>query len=137
MSAYGWWRYAVRQIDEDGDAVLWTTHSSYDSAPFTSAQEARDFAEGWMDNYEVLRTWVTEPEWQPVPDEEVRGGVCLECGDAVLGSGQHIEPERHTAHLLRERLRAAIDDVTVDALVTNQHAEQLLDELMDALTREP
>lgn len=33
--------------------------------------------------------------------EYVRGGVCLLCGDGVLNSGEHIDPERHAAEVQR------------------------------------
>lgn len=66
----GFWRYAVREIDEDGDAILWTSYGSYSYEPFTSAQEAHDFAASWIEKFEVLRTWVPKDDWQPVPASE-------------------------------------------------------------------
>lgn len=33
------------------------------------------------------------------PNRTVRQGVCLVCGDGVLNSGDHIDPERHLAAL--------------------------------------
>lgn len=66
----GHWRYAVRQIDEDGDVIIWSSHSSYSFEPFRSAAEAHGFASGWMDNFEVVRTWIPKPQWETVPESE-------------------------------------------------------------------
>lgn len=66
----GRWRYAALQTDEDGDVILWMSHSSYTYEPFWSAQEAHDFAEPWMDNYEIVRTWVPKEQWEIVPESE-------------------------------------------------------------------
>lgn len=39
--------------------------------------------------------------WESYPIEYVRNGVCLLCGDGVLSSGEHIDPERHEAEVER------------------------------------
>jgi len=38
--------------------------------------------------------------------EFVKDGVCLSCGDGVLNSGEHIDPERHEAE--EHRIRAEV-----------------------------
>lgn len=35
--------------------------------------------------------------------EFVRDGVCLSCGDGVLSTGEHIDPDRHAAEEARVR----------------------------------
>lgn len=64
----GHWRYAVREVDEDGDLILWTTHGSWDWTPFSSAEEAAEFAGGFMTDgsWTVVRAWVPAPEWEVV-----------------------------------------------------------------------
>lgn len=66
----GFWRYAVRQVDEDGDVVMWTGHGGYNYEPFTSVQDARDFASHWLDDFEIVRQWVPKTPWEVVPDDE-------------------------------------------------------------------
>lgn len=41
------------------------------------------------------------PRPAPGAAEYVRNGVCLLCGGAVLNSGKHIDPDRHTAEVER------------------------------------
>jgi hypothetical protein len=62
----GSWRYAVRVTDEDGDTELHTSWSMYAHEPFTSAEDAREYARPWLDNFEVVRAWVPEMVWEVV-----------------------------------------------------------------------
>ncbi len=66
MKTDGHWRYAVRQVDEDGDVIIWESHGAYSYEPFTSAEDAREFASPWLENIEVIRTWIPAPEWEVV-----------------------------------------------------------------------
>lgn len=63
----GRWRYAVREIDEDGDVMMHTSWSSYAYEPFSSAEDARSYAEPCLESFEVVRAWVPEPVWEVVP----------------------------------------------------------------------
>lgn len=69
MKTDGHWRYAVRQVDEDGDVFIWESRGSYSYEPFYSVEAARGFASPWLDNFEVIRTWIPKPAWEVVPDE--------------------------------------------------------------------
>lgn len=63
----GSWQYAVRVIDDDGDVTLHTSWNSYANEPFTSAEDARSYAERLPDHFEIVRAWVPEPVWEVVP----------------------------------------------------------------------
>jgi hypothetical protein len=65
----GSWRYAVRETDEDGDVIIWSSHSIFSYEPFHSAAEAHDYASDSMDNFEVIRAWIPEPVWEVVPEQ--------------------------------------------------------------------
>lgn len=62
----GSWRYAVRVTDEDGDVTFYTSWGSYSYEPFSSAADAREYATPWLDNFEVVRRWIPETEWEVV-----------------------------------------------------------------------
>lgn len=62
----GSWRYAVRQTDEDGEVILWTSWTVMGYEPFSSADDAHSFAAPFAENYEVVRAWIPEPEWEVV-----------------------------------------------------------------------
>lgn len=66
----GFWRYAVRELEEDGtpEGTIWDSYSSYSYEPFTSALEAREFAEPFVEHFEVVRTWIPETVWEEVPE---------------------------------------------------------------------
>lgn len=128
----GSWQYAVRETDDDGDVIVWTSHSIFTHEPFRSVAEAREFAHDF-DEGVIVRRLVSHSPWQPL---RIAGGVCLDCGDAVLENGEHVDDERHERWVLTERLNRALDTVTVDHLVTQEAADELVEQLVDALMKE-
>lgn len=51
--------------------------------------------------------WVLSRARADLRAQYIRNGVCLLCGGGVLDSGEHIDPERHTAEV--ERILAGFD----------------------------
>lgn len=81
----------------------------------------------------------------PVAPVTVKDGVCLECGGAVLESGDHIEPNRHSAFVEDERevLRAQMHAgyrTLLDSGVSMDEVswtDYILDRFLEVLTEAP
>lgn len=72
--------------------------------------------------WQGVNFYIQPPEPTVSPDVEwVRNGVCLACGDGVLASGEHIDPQRHADWV--EHMNDATPEPTVKP--DREQAEQL------------